>query len=174
MIPLWPNAITGGHFAGFNMAGNPVVNEGANDANAVNVFELPIPADGSPHAAHDETLFGEHAGTRVKIYLDDDAVVGFNAIGTVRAEEMNIGAYNMPEAQREEIRSAFTRILSREGAGLEGSGIFYPLLRRQQVLTEEMRELIDLGDERAESGSDRRAQVTFNGAASENPDPRHG
>lgn len=151
MIPLWPNAITGGRIAGFNMAGKPVVNKGAIDANAVNVFELPIAAGGSPQAEHDETLIGQSRDTWVKMYLKDNVVVGFTAIGTVHDEELNIDAYNMPDEMREEIRGAFARGLSREGTGLEGNGIFYTLLRRRQELTEEMKELIRLGDFRARS-----------------------
>ncbi|MCP5073118.1 MAG: FAD-dependent oxidoreductase [Rhodobacteraceae bacterium] len=151
MIPLWPNAVVGGRIAGFNMAGKPVVNKGGIDANAVNVFELPIAAGGSPKAEHDETLIGQNADTWVKMYLKDNIVVGFTAIGTVREEELNLDAYNLPEDQMEEIRNAFARGQNREGAGLEGNGIFYTLLRRRQELTEEMKDLIRLGDFRTRS-----------------------
>ncbi|MCP5038770.1 MAG: NAD(P)/FAD-dependent oxidoreductase [Rhodobacteraceae bacterium] len=151
MIPLWPNAVVGGRIAGFNMTGKPVVNKGGIDANAVNVFELPIAAGGSPKAEHDETLIGRNANVWVKMYLLKNIVVGFTAIGTVREEEMNLDAYNLPEDQLEEIKNAFARSRDREGAGLEGNGIFYTLLRRKQELTEEMKDLIRLGDFRTGS-----------------------
>ncbi len=151
MIPLWPNAVVGGRIAGFNMAGKPVVDKGGIDANAVNVFELPIAAGGSPKAEHDETLIGQNSDTWVKMYLKDSVVVGFTAIGTIREEEVYIDAYNMPDDQKEELREALARGKIREGAGLEGNGIFYTLLRRKQVLSEEMKEIIRSGDFRTRS-----------------------
>ena len=151
MIPLWPNAVTGGRIAGFNMVGKPIIDKGGVDVNAVNVFELPISAGGSPLAEHDETLIGRNADVWVKVYLNKSIIVGFTTIGTVRKEELNIDAYNLPEDQMAEIRAALSRRQNREGAGLEGNGIFYTLLRRKQVLDEEMKDLIRLGDFRSGS-----------------------
>ena len=151
MIPLWPNAVVGGRIAGYNMAGQNIPDKGGIDANAVNVFDMPIAAGGSPKAEHDETIIGNNPDTWVKMYLNKGVCVGFTAIGTVREEEMNLDLFNLPKEQQEEIKSAFARSQTREGAGLEGNGIFYTLLRRKQVLNEEMKELVRSGDFRTGS-----------------------
>jgi nitrite reductase (NADH) large subunit len=80
---IFPNAVEQGRVAGMNMAGYPVVYEGAERMNSLKHLGLPIIAAGEK--AGDTILRDQRGGDLRTIYLLENRLVGFQLAGDIRA-----------------------------------------------------------------------------------------
>jgi NADPH-dependent 2,4-dienoyl-CoA reductase/sulfur reductase-like enzyme len=79
---IWPNAIDQGRVAGANMAGLDTVYPGANAINIININNQPIVSMG--RIGGTGALTHQNAQAMRRMYLDNNRVTGFEAIGQTR------------------------------------------------------------------------------------------
>ncbi len=80
---IFPNAVEQGRVAGMNLAGYPVIYEGAERMNSLKHLGLPIMAAGEKRG--DSILREQHVSSLRTIYLYENHLVGFQLVGDIRA-----------------------------------------------------------------------------------------
>ena len=80
---IFPNAVEQGRVVGMNLAGYPVMYEGAERMNSLKHLGLPIMAAGEKQG--DRTLREEHGKSLRTIYLRENRLVGFQLVGDIKA-----------------------------------------------------------------------------------------
>jgi nitrite reductase (NADH) large subunit len=80
---IFPNALVQGQVAGMNLAGYPVMYEGAERMNSLKHLGLPIMAAGEKQG--DRILRDQHANSLRTIYLRENRLVGFQLVGDIKS-----------------------------------------------------------------------------------------
>ena len=80
---IFPNALEQGQVAGMNLAGYPVMYEGAERMNSLKHLGLPIMAAGEKQG--DRVLREQHDNSLRTIYLRENRLVGFQLVGDIKA-----------------------------------------------------------------------------------------
>ena len=102
---IFPNAVEQGRVAGLNMAGYPVVYEGAERMNSLKHLGLPIMAAGEKQG---EQILQDHQGNQLRtIYLRDSRVVGFQLAGDIK----NAGIYHALMMQKYDVSGLESQLL---------------------------------------------------------------
>ncbi|MFQ5858970.1 MAG: NAD(P)/FAD-dependent oxidoreductase, partial [Anaerolineae bacterium] len=81
VLPTWPNAVSGGRVAGYNLAGVERRFTGLENANVLRVFDLPVVSLGQLNGS--ETLRRAQNGVVKKLALEGGRVVGLQMVGQV-------------------------------------------------------------------------------------------
>lgn len=89
VIATWPNAVSGGQVAGYNLAGRHCHLPGLEDANAVRVFGLPVVSLGQ--RAGDATFEWARDGAVYKVTLAENRVIGLQQVGTADGAGLFLG-----------------------------------------------------------------------------------
>jgi NAD(P)H-nitrite reductase large subunit len=95
LIPVWPNAVSGGRVAGYNMAGRRTRYDGSTGMNALNCFGLSAVAAGLVDTKDDSTCEvlakSSGNGTYRKIVLKNNRVVGMVFVGDIERSGVVFG-----------------------------------------------------------------------------------
>lgn len=89
VIATWPNAVTGGQVAGYNLAGRHCHLPGLEDANVMRVFDLSVVSVGRRDG--DTTLLRARNGVVCKLTLDAGKVVALQQIGAADGAGLFLG-----------------------------------------------------------------------------------
>lgn len=81
VLPTWPNAVSGGRVAGYNLVGVERRFTGLENANVLRVFDLPVVSLGRLNGS--ETLRRAQNGVVKKLALEGGQVVGLQMVGQV-------------------------------------------------------------------------------------------
>lgn len=98
VIATWPNAVTGGRVAGYNLAGRHCHLPGLEDASVVRVFGLPVVSLGQREG--DTALKRARDGVVCKLTLEEGRVVGLQQVGTADGAGLFLGLIK----QRRDVR----------------------------------------------------------------------
>ena len=102
--PIFPNAVAQGKVVAFNLLGQDVSYEGADNMNSLKHLDLPIIAAGRMEG---EELKMKRDGILRKLYIKDDRVLGFRLAGDIRAA----GLYRMLMNKKVNVRRLRHRLL---------------------------------------------------------------
>jgi nitrite reductase (NADH) large subunit len=102
---IFPNAVEQGRVAGLNMAGYPVVYEGAERMNSLKHLGLAIMAAGEKQG---DRVLQKQQGNQIRtIYLRDSRVVGFQLAGDIK----NAGIYHALMIQKSDVSGLENQLL---------------------------------------------------------------
>ncbi len=145
LIPIWPNAYTGGRIAGFNMAGIPTEYPGGTAVNSLKYFGLDIVSAGivTPPDDSYEVLQREYDHIYRKVILKDGLVVGMVFGGNIEKsgivfslmkDRINVDGFKQELLASEFGLASLPEEIWRSRLEMPPSGMIAPVLVPQEMV----------------------------------------